>query len=212
MSFSSSAAGAAHVMRRSSSSPTSNSIASCASELVAELGERGRVVGADLGIGGEAQLVGAQVDEELHAVVEAGEQLEQARRGRRERGPERPLGAAPARVAGGGLPGRDRAVDASRVGPEVAGEHREEADPAPVGERAVRVGDRGDVGALGRGVVALEQMGDDVADARRVAVVEIGPDVERDPGAAPAGAAAEAIEEATGRHHATIVHPPCAMH
>ena len=47
-------------------------------ELVAELGERGRVVGADLGIGREAQLVGAQVDEELHAVVEPGEQLEQA--------------------------------------------------------------------------------------------------------------------------------------
>ena len=47
-------------------------------ELVADLGERGRVVGADLGIAREAELVGAQVDEELHAVVEPGEQLQQA--------------------------------------------------------------------------------------------------------------------------------------
>ena len=35
---------------------------------------------AIVGIGREAQLVGAEVDEELHAVVEAGEQLEQAGR------------------------------------------------------------------------------------------------------------------------------------
>ena len=98
------------------------------------------------------------------------------------------------------------------VGPELAGQHREESHAAPIGERVVGVGDRGDVGPLGRGVVALEEMGDDRADRRRVPIVEIGPDIERDARAAPAGPAAEAIEEATGWHHATMVHPPCAMH
>ena len=40
------------------------------------------------------------------------------------------------------------------------GQHREESNPAPVGERVVRVGDRRDLGPLGCGVVALEEVGD----------------------------------------------------
>ena len=59
---------------------------------------------------------------------------------------------------------------------------REEADPAPVGERAVGVGDRRDLGPLGGGVVPLEQVGDDVADACGVAIVEVGADLERERG------------------------------
>ena len=73
-------------------------------------------------------------------------------------------------------------------------------------------GDRGHIGSLGRGVVALQQVGDDIAEPDRVAIVELGAHLERDPAAAAAArSAAEVIEEATGRHHATIVHPPCAM-
>jgi hypothetical protein len=60
--------------------------------------------------------------------------------------------------------------------------------------------------------MALEQVGYDVSNPRRVALIEIRSDLERDPRAAPAGVPAETIEEATGRHHATIVHPSCAMH
>jgi hypothetical protein len=104
-------------------------------------------------------------------------------------------------------------VDGCGIGPEVACEHREESDATPVGERAVRVGDRRDISALRCRVVALEQASDDVADALRVAVFEIGADLERDRlTAATRAAAPELVEEATGWHSATIVHPPCAMH
>ena len=109
MSFSRSAAGASHVRRRSSSSPTSNSVASCDFELDADLGERDRVVGLDVGSDREPQLVGAQVDEELHAVVEAGEQPEQAR-GRRSRARCASVRSAraPAASPAAALPRRDR--------------------------------------------------------------------------------------------------------
>ena len=59
----------------------------------------------------------------------------------------------------------------------------------------------------------LEEPVDDGPDALRVAFLEIGTDLEREFVTAVArAAAAKPIEEATGWHGATIVHPPCAMH
>ena len=104
-------------------------------------------------------------------------------------------------------------VDGGGIGPEVACEHREEPNAAPIGERAVRIGDRRNIRPLRCRVVALEQASDDVADALPIAVVEIGTDFERDRlPAATRAAAPESVEKATGWHSATIVHPPCAMH
>ncbi len=100
----------------------------------------------------------------------------------------------------------------TRVGPEVGGQHPQEPGPPLIRQGVVGVGDRRDLGPLGGGVLAFEQVGDHFADALRVSVVEIGGHIQRDPGPAAAGSTAEAIEETTGRHHATIVHPPCAMH
>jgi hypothetical protein len=61
--------------------------------------------------------------------------------------------------------------------------------------------------------VPLEEPGDDCPDALLIAFLEIGADLERGSVTAVArAAAAKPIEEATGWHGATIVHPPCAMH
>ena len=54
---------------------------------------------ASTGAGREPELVGAQVDQELHAVVDAGEELEQAFGRRNERVTQGALGRAPGRVA-----------------------------------------------------------------------------------------------------------------
>ena len=104
-------------------------------------------------------------------------------------------------------------IDGNGVVPELAREQREESHATSVGERAVRVGDRRHVGPPRCRVVALEQPGDHRTDSLRITLLEIGSDLERGPMAAAARAAApESVEETTGWHSATIVHPPCAMH
>ena len=113
-------------MRCSDSSPTSNSVDEVLVQLLVDLGEL--VV-----VAREPQQVGAQVDEQLHAAVEPGEQAQQPARGRRERVAQRVV----PRSGGRSAFRRDRRTSAAyvdRVGidPEVAREHPEEAFAAGV--------------------------------------------------------------------------------
>ena len=82
----------------------------------------------------EAELVRAQVDDELDPFLEAREQPKEARRLWRERGAQFPFGFEAGLLVGRGVPGRDGAIDGCRVGPEVAREQHEEADATAVGE------------------------------------------------------------------------------